>query len=176
MVFLAFLLWSLEAEGFVIPTGSMAPTLMGRHKEVVCPQCGYTYTVNAGGEVEPTGRGARTGRRVVSGTCENCRFESAVGDMPSFTGDRIYVMKEGLSLPFFDRGGPGQAQAVGRGRLQASRRARGALHQAAGRHAQRGDPHRRRRPLGPAADASREFERLLRPLDHQQAMQIAGLR
>ena len=57
VVFVTFLIWSLEAEGFVIPTGSMAPTLMGRHKEVVCPQCGYTYTVNAGGEVEPSGQG-----------------------------------------------------------------------------------------------------------------------
>src|SRR5436853_347369 len=53
VVFLAFLIWSLEAEGFVIPTGSMAPTLMGRHKEIACPQCGYTYTVNADREVEP---------------------------------------------------------------------------------------------------------------------------
>ena len=41
VVFLAFLIWSLEAEGFVIPTGSMAPTLMGRHKEITCPECGY---------------------------------------------------------------------------------------------------------------------------------------
>ena len=40
VVFVAFLVWSLEAEGFVIPTGSMATTLMGRHKEIVCPQCG----------------------------------------------------------------------------------------------------------------------------------------
>ena len=53
VVFLAFLIWSLEAEGFVIPTGSMAPTLMGRHKEIVCPQCGYVYTVNADREVDP---------------------------------------------------------------------------------------------------------------------------
>ena len=37
VVFLCFLIWSLEAEGFVIPTGSMAPTLMGRHKEIACP-------------------------------------------------------------------------------------------------------------------------------------------
>jgi signal peptidase I len=37
VVFVAFLLWSLEAEGFVIPTGSMAPTLVGRHKDVTCP-------------------------------------------------------------------------------------------------------------------------------------------
>src|SRR5271165_1682234 len=88
VVFVAFLVFSLEAEGFVIPTGSMAPTLMGRHKEIVCPECGYVYTVNADREVEPTGRASSTGRRIERGTCENCRFECAVGDAPSFSGDR----------------------------------------------------------------------------------------
>src|ERR1700733_15006378 len=97
VVFVSFLIWSLEAEGFVIPTGSMAPTLMGRHKEIVCPECGYTFTVNADREVDSTGRGASTGRRVEWGTCENCRFQTPVGDTPSFSGDRIYVMKNGLS-------------------------------------------------------------------------------
>src|SRR5215813_7542404 len=59
VVVVAFLLWSFEAEGFVIPTGSMAPTLMGRHKDVTCPECGYVYTVNADRESEPdrSGRG-----------------------------------------------------------------------------------------------------------------------
>ena len=52
VVFVAFLVFSLEAEGFVIPTGSMAPTLMGRHKEIVCPECGQVYTVNADCEVD----------------------------------------------------------------------------------------------------------------------------
>lgn len=55
VVFVAFLVFSLEAEGFVIPTGSMAPTLMGRHKEIVCPECGEVYTVNADCEVDSDG-------------------------------------------------------------------------------------------------------------------------
>jgi len=105
VVFVSFLIWSLEAEGFVIPTGSMAPTLMGRHKEITCPQCGYVYRVNSEREVEPTLSGSTNGRRIESGTCENCRFDCKVGDAPSFSGDRIYVMKNGLSLPFLaDRG------------------------------------------------------------------------
>ena len=51
-VILAILIRGFDAEAFVIPTGSMAPTLMGRHKEVTCPECGYVYAVNASEEVE----------------------------------------------------------------------------------------------------------------------------
>jgi len=30
-------------EAFVIPTGSMAPTLLGAHFNVICPKCGYAF-------------------------------------------------------------------------------------------------------------------------------------
>ncbi len=105
VVFVAFLVWSLEAEGFVIPTGSMATTLMGRHKEVLCPQCGHLYTVNADREVDSSGSGRGTGARVQTGTCVNCRFESKVDQTPSFSGDRVYVMKIGPTVPIFAGGG-----------------------------------------------------------------------
>ena len=49
---LALVVRGFEAQAFVIPTGSMAPTLMGRHKEIACPQCGFVYAVNASEEVE----------------------------------------------------------------------------------------------------------------------------
>ncbi len=32
-------------EAFKIPTGSMAPTLLGVHKEVRCPNCGWTFRI-----------------------------------------------------------------------------------------------------------------------------------
>ncbi len=49
---LAFMFRTFEAEAFVIPTGSMAPTLQGRHKDIVCPECGYEYRVGASEEVD----------------------------------------------------------------------------------------------------------------------------
>ena len=42
---LAFLFRTFEAEAFVIPTGSMAPTLYGRHKEATCQTCGFKIVV-----------------------------------------------------------------------------------------------------------------------------------
>jgi signal peptidase I len=104
VVIVGFLIWSIEAEGFVIPTGSMAPTLMGRHKEVTCPQCGHVYWVNADCEVDSSS-GRSTGLRVAWGTCEDCRFETRVDDLPSVGGDRIYTMKRGLELPFLPGAG-----------------------------------------------------------------------
>ncbi|MFO0951795.1 MAG: S26 family signal peptidase [Isosphaeraceae bacterium] len=100
-VFLIFLVFGVEAEGFVIPTGSMAPTLMGRHKEVTCPECGHVYEVNADREVNtdsPTSN--PEGLRIVLGTCNNCRFPCRIDDEPNFQGDRIYVIKTPLSFPF----------------------------------------------------------------------------
>ena len=42
-------------EAFEIPTGSMAPTLFGRHVDVTCPSCGYTFSVGLDRQGNPTG-------------------------------------------------------------------------------------------------------------------------
>lgn len=81
---LAFLIRAFEAEAFVIPTGSMAPTLMGRHKEVTCRQCGYHFRVGTG-EHEPDDDSLHA-------VCPNCRF-SNLAPRRSFNGDRILVLK-----------------------------------------------------------------------------------
>src|SRR6476620_6762826 len=80
---LALLVRGFEAEAFVIPTGSMAPTLMGRHNAVTCPQCGYVFSVNASSEDDSRQGGlgfrfssnSRPDTRVVAGTCVNCRYQ-----------------------------------------------------------------------------------------------------
>jgi signal peptidase I len=99
---LALVVRGFEAQAFVIPTGSMAPTLMGRHKELSCPQCGFLYAVNASEEVE-----SRTSTRsVYSGICGNCRFQARLADSPSFKGDRILVMMFPYDLPFLPASRP----------------------------------------------------------------------
>lgn len=69
---LALVVRGFEAQAFVIPTGSMAPTLMGRHKEVSCAQCGFTFAVNASEEVEQHS----PSHSVYSGLCVNCRYQA----------------------------------------------------------------------------------------------------
>jgi len=94
---LAFLFRTFEAEAFVIPTGSMAPTLMGRHKDLVCPMCRYPYQINASVEDrKPPDRR----EEVYAGTCPMCRFtmhlkspQARSSDTSSFKGDRIIVAK-----------------------------------------------------------------------------------
>jgi signal peptidase I len=96
VVVLVLLLKSFVAEAFVIPTGSMATTLWGYQKVVTCPECGYTYPVNASTEADP-----QDGQPVlpVRGcTCPNCRYEIHFGEGgrpdPSWnSGDRVLVAK-----------------------------------------------------------------------------------
>jgi rubredoxin len=77
VVVLVLLLKTFLAEAFVIPTGSMATTLLGYHKDVTCEQCGFTWTVNASNEVEDEPPG-----RVVEWTCPNCRFANRLLPRP----------------------------------------------------------------------------------------------
>ncbi|MGI9429075.1 MAG: signal peptidase I [Bythopirellula sp.] len=49
---LAFLFRTFEAEAFVIPTGSMSPSLQGQHKDVCCTECGYRFRTTASTEGE----------------------------------------------------------------------------------------------------------------------------
>jgi DNA-directed RNA polymerase subunit RPC12/RpoP len=70
VVVLVLILKAFLAEAFVIPTGSMATTLLGYHKHVTCPECGYRFDVNCSKEVD-TQEVQRS--PVVGCTCPNCR-------------------------------------------------------------------------------------------------------
>ncbi len=97
---LAFLFRAFVAEAFVIPTGSMAPTLMGAHKDIQCEHCGQQYTSNASQEFDDESV-RRIGRQVVvavASTCPSCRGTNAFNlrgnaNHGTFSGDRILVSK-----------------------------------------------------------------------------------
>jgi len=86
VVVLVLILQLFVLEAFVIPTGSMAETQLGYHKDVVCRQCQYAFPVNASEEAE--GKAA-----VRSYTCPNCQYEGSL-DLGGITsGDRVLVHK-----------------------------------------------------------------------------------
>ena len=100
---LAFMFKAFAAEAYVIPTGSMATTLMGQHKDVECAQCGFPFQINASkesnaGAESPDDR--REPQKVLAGTCPQCRYTMYVGDNNpenkihlTYNGDRIFVNK-----------------------------------------------------------------------------------
>lgn len=100
---LAFLFRTFEAEAFVIPTGSMAPTLYGQHRDVYCEKCGTRFAVGvsslpaADAEVrfERKGPYLSSTDRSHFAVCPNanCRFPNNVLDREMFAGDRILVNK-----------------------------------------------------------------------------------
>ncbi len=94
---LAFLFRAFVAEAFVIPTGSMAPTLMGAHKDLVCEHCGQQYQASASSEFN-SNTGAMKDIVTIASTCATCRGLNAYdfrGDAnhATFSGDRILVSK-----------------------------------------------------------------------------------
>jgi signal peptidase I len=94
VIVLVLLLRTFVAEAFVIPTGSMATTLWGYQKIAVCPDCGFTFPVNASSEGDP--QSDRPAVPVIGGTCPNCRHSwafNAGGEPTANTGDRVLVMK-----------------------------------------------------------------------------------
>jgi len=62
-ILLVLALRQMVMEAFKIPTGSMAPTLLGEHKEVRCPNCGWVFRV---GNNKPGPRGEVL--------CQNCLY------------------------------------------------------------------------------------------------------
>src|SRR5437764_12078824 len=115
---LAFVFRAFVVEAFVIPSGSMAPTLLGAHMRYRCEDCGYQFDVNY-----PSDRSDdenitipnKTGPRMVnvrgrlqerpitlSMHCPNCGYKvpqvrsdpyDSATNSPVHYGDRILVLK-----------------------------------------------------------------------------------
>ena len=65
---LALIIRHFVFEVFQIPTGSMAPTLLGQHRDLECPNCGLRFPVDAG--PDPFGS-----PKVVHAECPNCGYK-----------------------------------------------------------------------------------------------------
>ena len=77
---LAFTFRAFVVEAFVIPTGSMAPTLLGQHGLLNCPQCGYRF---------PSGAPQQYGGLA----CPMCQQKQRQLAGAHYSGDRILVLK-----------------------------------------------------------------------------------
>lgn len=94
---LALLFKAFVAEAFVIPTGSMAPTLMGAHKDILGEETGYRFQVGASSEFD-NDAGVKNGRFVMGAICPISRKPQVISPLrdkneSTFSGDRILVSK-----------------------------------------------------------------------------------
>ena len=77
---------SFAVEGYIISTGSMAPYLLGYHKQVVCPDCRFPFAVGV-----PVDEGHDTNGPVA---CPNCgQTQIDLEHVPRNEGDQLLVQK-----------------------------------------------------------------------------------
>jgi len=105
---LAVLLFrTFAVEGYLISTGSMAPTLLGYHRRVECPACHFAFTRGAAfdksqGSTQIASANFEGGLDVFSATkCPNCSLgEINARVAPRNEGDQLLVQK--LAYEFRD--------------------------------------------------------------------------
>jgi signal peptidase I len=86
-------------EGYMISTGSMAPALLGYHKQVVCPACehAFAYGIAYDSETARVVDGSVAGESQVPQlvVCPNCgQREIDVANVPPNQGDQLLVHKD----------------------------------------------------------------------------------
>jgi signal peptidase I len=83
LVLCILLFRTFAAEAYIVPSGSMAPTLLGDHDEIACPDCGIRFAL-----------GLDEDRRTGNPLCPNCG--ALVADRAAAvacSGDRVLVQK-----------------------------------------------------------------------------------
>jgi len=92
-IVLAFVLRAFMIEAFVIPTGSMAPRLMGQHWDLRCPTCGYEYARGVDKDIVAA-RGSDHWEVPRGAHCPNCGAPYSKPGWEFFnSGDRVLVLK-----------------------------------------------------------------------------------
>ena len=102
---IAFMFRAYVVEAFEIPTGSMAPTLYGKHMDLTCDQCGYRFATEVPGVGVYTKK--KSGKFTAEAACPMCKhilvmkagsYVGIDGSVsltlpPASAGDRIVVQK-----------------------------------------------------------------------------------
>ncbi|MBA4030399.1 MAG: signal peptidase I [Planctomyces sp.] len=94
---LAVLLFrTFAAEGFMISTGSMAPTLLGFHKRVACPKCHELFAYGTAWDESVSGLEASSPEFVAErAICPNCSQAGIdLANVPRNHGDQLLVNKQ----------------------------------------------------------------------------------
>ncbi|MFQ5490495.1 MAG: S26 family signal peptidase [Phycisphaerae bacterium] len=103
---MAFIFRAFIIEAFIIPTGSMAATLYGKHATITCEDCGWEFAYGLADQ----GQSGHPVRRTVGPTsvavCQNCGHPNTNLTVHDFAGpqgnaekgDRILVLKWPLDL------------------------------------------------------------------------------
>ncbi len=83
-------------EPYQVPTGSMAPALLGHHRTGVCPRCGSVVNV---GRTPTDGDGCGGERGYAHAFCPNCGYQDLrLGSVPESQGDHVLVNKSVYAL------------------------------------------------------------------------------
>jgi len=104
VVVLVLMLKAFVAEAFVIPTGSMATSLLGYHRHARCGKCGCQFPVNASSDAEEF-RWWQTGPASYA-VCPNCRNIQELGSTID-GGDKVLVLK-----PQYDFSSPSRLDVI----------------------------------------------------------------
>ena len=90
---------TFEVEGYMISTGSMAPSLLGFHKRVVCPTCAFEFAVGVAYDDEESGDDIDAVDDRGYAVCPNCgQGPIDVAQVPRNQGDQLLVHKNAFQF------------------------------------------------------------------------------
>lgn len=89
---------TFAVEGYMISTGSMAPSLLGYHKRVTCPSCRFEFPYGVAFDESIADSGKSTGMPQWA-ACPNCGQDGVdVRLLPRNEGDQLLVQKDYYSF------------------------------------------------------------------------------
>ncbi len=86
---------TFAVEGYMISTGSMAPSLLGYHKRVTCPKCRMEFPFGVAFDESVEGMRKEKGKSPQWAVCPNCGQDGIdARDLPRNEGDQLLVHKD----------------------------------------------------------------------------------